>query len=57
APEGAAEPAAAPAPRPMPAAPAGISILDLLPEAPYGIPLMAWVGGAIWLVILALMFL
>lgn len=50
-------PAPAPAPRPAPAAPAGISILDLLPEAPLGIPLMAWVGGAIWLVILALMFL
>lgn len=46
-----------PAPRPIPAAPAGISILDLLPEAPYGIPLLAWAGGAIWLVILALMFL
>jgi len=38
-------------------APARISILDLLPEAPFGIPLMAWIGGAIWLVILALMFL
>jgi carbon monoxide dehydrogenase subunit G len=44
-------------PRPMPAAPAGISIFDLLPEAPLGIPLMAWAGGAVWLVILALMFL
>lgn len=53
----AATPAAAGTPRPVPAAPAGISILDLLPEAPLGIPLMAWVGGAIWLVILALMFL
>jgi hypothetical protein len=42
----------------MPAPPAtggGISILDLLPEAPLGIPLLAWVGGAIWLVIVALM--
>lgn len=48
---------AAPAPRPMPAAPAGISILDLLPEAPLGIPLLAWAGGVVWLVILALMFL
>lgn len=50
-------PAAPAAPRPPITAPAGISILDLLPEAPLGIPLMAWVGGAIWLVILALMFL
>jgi len=60
APAGAAPEAAAaprPAPRPIPAAPAGISILDLLPEAPYGIPLLAWAGGAIWLVIMALMFL
>ncbi len=52
-----AAPAAAAAPRAIPAAPAGISILDLLPEAPFGIPLMAWAGGAIWIVILALMFL
>jgi carbon monoxide dehydrogenase subunit G len=57
APEAAAPAAAPAAPRPVPAAPAGISILDLLPEAPLGIPLLAWVGGAIWLVILALMFL
>lgn len=57
APEAAAAPGPAPAPRPSPAAPAGISILDLLPEAPFGIPLLAWAGGAIWLVILALMFL
>lgn len=48
---------AAAAPRPAQAAPAGISILDLLPEAPLGIPLLAWAGGAIWLGILALMFL
>lgn len=45
------------APRAPITAPAGISILDLLPEAPMGIPLLAWIGGAIWLVILALMFL
>jgi carbon monoxide dehydrogenase subunit G len=54
APAAAAAPAA---PRPVPAAPAGISIFDLLPEAPLGIPLMAWAGSAIMLVILALMFL
>jgi carbon monoxide dehydrogenase subunit G len=51
-----AGPAHAAAPRSLPAAPAGISILDLLPEAPLGIPLLAWAGGAVWLVILALMF-
>ena len=57
---GAAAPSVAPpaaAPRPPVTAPAGISIFDLLPEAPLGIPLLAWVGGAVWLVILALMFL
>lgn len=43
--------------RPVHTAPAGISIFDLLPEAPLGIPLLAWVGGVIWLFILALMFL
>ena len=56
--EEAAPAAATPvAPRALPAAPAGISIFDLLPEAPLGIPLMAWAGSAIMLVILALMFL
>lgn len=40
-----------------PLAPATLSIFDLLPETVYGIPLAAWVGGAIWLVIVALMFL
>jgi carbon monoxide dehydrogenase subunit G len=45
------------APRPPITTPAGISIFDLLPEAPLGIPLMAWVGSAIMLVILGLMFL
>lgn len=50
--------AAAPAtPRAATTAPAGISILDLLPEAPMGIPLLAWAGGAVWIVILGLMFL
>jgi len=50
--------AAGAASAPLPAPPVtggGISILDLLPEAPLGIPLLAWVGGAIWLVIVALM--
>ena len=44
---------------PLPAPPAssaGISIFELLPEAPLGISLLAWVGGAIWLAIVALMF-
>ena len=53
----AAAPGAAPAPLPaLPASSAGISIFELLPEAPLGIPLLAWVGGAIWLAIVVLMF-
>ena len=53
----AAAPGAAPAPLPAPpAAGAGISIFELLPEAPLGVPLLAWVGGAIWLAIVVLMF-
>ena len=53
----AAAPGAAPAPLPAPpVSGGGISIFELLPEAPLGIPLLAWVGGAIWLVIVALMF-
>jgi carbon monoxide dehydrogenase subunit G len=57
-PEAAPQAAVAPAaPRPPITTPAGISIFDLLPEAPLGIPLMAWVGSAIMLVILGLMFL
>jgi carbon monoxide dehydrogenase subunit G len=53
----AAAPGAAPAPLPAPpASGAGISIFELLPEAPLGIPLLAWVGGAIWLAIVVLMF-
>jgi carbon monoxide dehydrogenase subunit G len=54
-----AETLAGAAPAPLPAPPAsgaGISIFELLPEAPLGIPLLAWVGGAIWLAIVALMF-
>jgi hypothetical protein len=53
----AAAPAAPAAPRPPITTPAGISILDLLPEAPLGIPLMAWIGGGIMLVIMGLMWL
>ena len=54
-----AETLAGAAPAPMhapPASSAGISIFELLPEAPLGIPLLAWVGGAIWLAIVVLMF-
>ena len=40
-----------------PLAHASLSVLDLLPQAPMGVPLMAWAGGAIWLFIVALMFL
>lgn len=56
-PAAAEAPGAAPAPLTAPpASSAGISIFELLPEAPLGIPLLAWVGGAIWLAIVVLMF-
>ena len=36
---------------------ASLTLLDLLPQAPLGMPLLAWAGGAVWLFICALMFL
>lgn len=58
----AADIAATPASRPEsapggPVTHGGLTMLDLLPQAPLGIPLLAWAGGAIWLAIVALMFL
>jgi hypothetical protein len=47
--------AAALAPRPSPPpAPASISVFALVPREPFGLPLAAWIGGAIYLVILLL---
>ena len=45
-------PADAPAPVPLPAA----GLLDMLPAEPFGLPRIAWVGMAIFLAILILMF-
>jgi hypothetical protein len=51
-------PGAAPVPPPPPApASAGISLLDLIPKEPLGLPRVAFVGGALWLGIMALLFL
>ena len=33
-----------------------ISLFSLIPKEPYGLPLVAWIGGAIFLVIFALIF-
>ena len=41
---------------PAPMAPASISLLDLLPKEPMGFPLVAWGGGAVFLLILILLF-
>ncbi|MBU6498650.1 MAG: carbon monoxide dehydrogenase subunit G [Rhodospirillales bacterium] len=46
-------PAEAGAPLPEPAA---IGLLDMLPAEPMGYPLVAWVGGVIFLAIVVLMF-
>ena len=45
-----------PRPMPPPQAPAAISMLSLLPKEPYGIPLLVWVGGAVFLVIFFMLF-
>lgn len=43
------------APIPVPASP-GIGLFDLLPREPFGLPLVFWIGGLIWLAIFVLMF-
>lgn len=51
-------PGAAPAaPPPPPPASAGISLLDLIPKEPMGLPRVAFVGIGAWLLIFALLFL
>jgi uncharacterized protein len=37
-------------------APASISLLSLVPREPFGFPIVAWIGGVIFLVILVLIF-
>jgi len=37
-------------------APAQISLFDLIPREPMGYPIVAWIGGLIFLIILALIF-
>jgi carbon monoxide dehydrogenase subunit G len=41
---------------PPPAPPAAISILALIPKEPYGFPIVAWIGGAAFLVIFIMIF-
>jgi carbon monoxide dehydrogenase subunit G len=45
-------PAEAVAPRPLP--PSAIGISALVPREPFGLPMVAWIGGALYLVILIL---
>jgi hypothetical protein len=47
---------AEPAPPRAPAAAPQISLLDLIPSHPMGFPLVAWIGGVIFLFILILLF-
>ena len=51
-----AETIAVSAPPPVPPPAASISMLALVPTELFGIPLAAWIGGAIYLVILVLLF-
>ena len=55
-PEPAADAAEAPPRPPLPPIPSP-GLLDLLPREPFGLPLVAWAGGAIFAVILAGMLL
>jgi len=38
------------------AAPAAISVFDLIPKQPFGFPLVFWIGGLIWLFIFIMIF-
>jgi carbon monoxide dehydrogenase subunit G len=50
----AAEPAAAEAPAAAPAPVASLSLLDLIPAEPYGLPIVAWIGMVVFAPILLL---
>ena len=39
---------------PMPEPRSGVSVLSLIPREPFGLPLVAWIGGAIYLLMLIL---
>jgi len=48
--------AAEEAPRPAPPPPASISPMSLIPREPFGLPIVAWVGIAIFIFILVLLY-
>jgi carbon monoxide dehydrogenase subunit G len=57
--EAEAAPVAPPAPgarRPVEAAPAGLSLFDLIPQEPLGLPRVAWIGIGVQGVIMLLLF-
>jgi carbon monoxide dehydrogenase subunit G len=45
-----------PAPKPPAPAPASISLFDMLPKEPMGFPLVAWIGGFVFFLILLMLF-
>jgi carbon monoxide dehydrogenase subunit G len=47
---------AAPIDAPAPVAPPAVGVLDMLPSEPFGLPRIAWIGIAIYLAIMVLMF-
>jgi hypothetical protein len=49
-----AEQAAPPRPVPSREVPASIGVLALIPREPLGLPIVAWIGGAIYLFMLVL---
>jgi hypothetical protein len=40
------------APRPLP--PSAVGVMALVPREPFGLPVVAWIGGALYLVIVIL---
>ena len=51
-----AELVAAPASEVVPAAPPAIGLFDIIPRAPFGYPLIGWVGAVLCLAVLILLF-
>jgi len=52
----AAHPAPPTSTRPSAPPPSSVSLLALVPPEPFGLPLAAWIGGAVYLFILLLFF-
>ena len=54
--EGAAGAVAALTTPPGPQAPAAVNLLSMIPKEPYGFPLVAWIGGVLFILIFIMIF-